>query len=108
MKTKTVGHTPGPWQTGTYDRGRFCVYAPKSNGRGICVMQNTQRVTPEEVAKYGEHGLNLEADANARLIAAAPELLDAVKQWETFLSVDCTDGRTLTAVRALIAKAEGK
>jgi len=42
------------------------------------------------------------------LIAAAPELLSAVKQWEIILSADCTDGRTLTAVRGLIAKAEGK
>ncbi len=42
-------------------------------------MSNTQTVRPEEVAKYGEHGLNLEADANARLIAAAPELLEALQ-----------------------------
>jgi len=40
-------------------------------------MSNTQPVRPDEVAKYGEHGLNLTADANARLIAAAPELLAA-------------------------------
>ena len=102
------GHTAGPWQTGTRERGRFCVYAPQSNGRGICVMSNTQQVSPEMVAKYGEHGLNVEADANARLIAAAPEMLDALKQWEIILSADCDDGRTLTALRKLIAKAEGK
>lgn len=52
--------------------------------------------------------LGQDAEANARLIAAAPELLAAVEQWEVMLAADCTDGKTLNAVRALIAKARGR
>ena len=71
-------HTPGPWKTGTPGRGRFCVYS-SAHGRGICVMSNTQKSWDETmVAKHGEHELNLIADANARLIAAAPDMLAAL------------------------------
>lgn len=72
-------HTPGPWETGTPGRGRFCVYAPKTNGRGICVMSNTQSSWDASmVAKHGEHPANIEADANAALIASAPDMLNAI------------------------------
>ena len=42
-------------------------------------MQNTQTISEWEREKYGEHELNLTADANARLIAAAPTMLDALR-----------------------------
>jgi hypothetical protein len=42
-------------------------------------MQNTQTISEWEREKYGEHELNLIADANARLIAAAPTMLDALR-----------------------------
>ncbi len=58
--------TPGPWKTGTRERGRFCV-SSVHQGRGICVMSNTQKDRPD-------HEFNLIADANARLIAASPTL----------------------------------
>jgi hypothetical protein len=71
-------HTAGPWKTGTPIKGRFCVYGGR-NGVGICVMQNTQTISEWEREKYGEHELNLIADANARLIAAAPTMLSALQ-----------------------------
>ncbi len=42
-------------------------------------MQNTQTISEWEREKYGEHELNLIADANARLIAAAPTMLSALQ-----------------------------
>ena len=42
-------------------------------------MQNTQTISEWEREKYGEHELNLIADANARLIAAAPTMLNALR-----------------------------
>ena len=40
---------------------------------------------------------------NARLIARAPAMLNALKQVEIILSADCTDGKLLKAIRKLIA-----
>lgn len=61
MQTK---HTPGPWHIGvrTYHAGRD-VYGPK--GEPVAVADDAITTTPE-------------AEANARLIAAAPELLAAL------------------------------
>jgi len=58
-----MSHTPGPWRVG--DNGAT-VFGPKTNPRTI--------VTLSKVAMI----LN-ETRSNARLIAAAPELLDACK-----------------------------
>lgn len=53
-------HTPGPWEIG--ETARDCILGRNGCRFTICVMQNTHR--PEQ-------------KANARLIAAAPELLEA-------------------------------
>lgn len=104
----TPKHTPGPWRTGTRERGRFCVYS-EEHGRGICVMSNTQKVTPEQTAKYGEHGDNLTADANARLIAAAPELLQCLITLVKMVEDGDLTTTELNEARAAILKAlEGK
>jgi hypothetical protein len=44
-----------------------------------------------------------EMEANARLIAAAPELLEALKACEPW----CNDNRAVVMAREAIAKAEG-
>jgi len=102
-------HTPGPWRVGDKTRGRFCVYQDGGYGKGVCVMSNTQKTTADEVAKYGEHGDNLEADANARLIASAPELLAALEGFHP--SKIKSHGEMAWAwetARAAIAKARGE
>lgn len=51
-----------------------------------------------------------EAEANARLIAAAPELLAALKAWDHWYAVDSTEelrDDAFEAGRKAIAKAEG-
>lgn len=60
----TGKHTPGPWRNMTNQVETM----PDKGGAVIC----------EVFALEGEdrHALGVEADANARLIAAAPELLD--------------------------------
>jgi|CXWL01.1.fsa_nt_gi hypothetical protein len=92
--------TPGPWTI----RHEFNVFGgdrlvANTGGRG-------GNVNPE--------GIRRENLANARLIAAAPELLEALKQCDALLAV--TDSleamqdqrHPLNAARAAIAKAEGK
>lgn len=113
-------HTPGPWQWTTRNRVRDG-YADESpwqtltDGHGVPITKATQRPVREEMA-------------NAYLIAAAPELLGALRE---FVDVDDADrdGRALISnqgqgmdgytklanyeravsrARAVIAKAEGK
>lgn len=92
------------------DRGRFCVYSER-RGRGICVMSNTQKISAWEREKYGEHGDNLIAEANARLIAAAPDLLTACRATLAHMHDDETDAPTAAQLTEqltrAIAKAEG-
>jgi hypothetical protein len=98
-------HTPGPWkiEDGRVIQGR----AFDQSYRNICDLVRGQ--TPES------------ADANARLIAAAPDLLAALQEALDFAEdrEDVNDGdygipeanahmRLAMMLRAAIAKAEGK
>lgn len=60
-------HTPGPWRTDGF-HGRMEKITPQED-RGVCVA-----VMPIWEAEY-----EAEKNANARLIAAAPEMLEALK-----------------------------
>ena len=62
-----VAHTPGPW---TYYSGSRGIYGSDGAGgeKSICTLHGPRR----DRAKP-------ERDANARLIAAAPDLLDALQ-----------------------------
>lgn len=105
-------HTKGPWQV--YHQCEVFTVAYKVTDKGhydVCDMVNPS-----------EHLTNIAADeamANAHLIAAAPELLEACKGIEsTFVFLDSlTAGwepqhtntmKALAAVRAAITKAEGR
>lgn len=91
-------HTPGPWGHKTWDvnkDGEFN-YTVEKDDKSIC-----------EIVGTGE-----QAEANARLIAAAPELLEALKVCSAELFAQCADHpRAMLFVkeaRAAIAKAEGE
>jgi hypothetical protein len=62
---KMAGHTPGPWVIGR--RGKRNVYS-SSVATPICMCDSMQESSLEE------------EQANARLIAAAPDLLEALKR----------------------------
>jgi hypothetical protein len=86
-------HTPGPWMV---EGGGF-VGGPVGYGR-ICQFWN----------KFEEDFRN--ADANARLIAAAPELLRVLKAalYQTGCDGDLCGYVWHEEAREIIAKAEGK
>ena len=97
-------HTPGPWEVKPYawQRGNVSVFAPKF-GRapyGACVAY-----TPCSDGVGGAEG----ALANARLIAAAPELLEALKRIDEMCAAppNFSDATMQEIARAAIAKAEG-
>lgn len=72
---KTTKHTPGPWIGGHAIQG--------SNGNPICrITSDAEWKSKTDQVKYGCQGFSkstpvIEADANAALIAAAPDLLEA-------------------------------
>jgi hypothetical protein len=89
---KTTNHTPGPWEA----KDQWGYIKVHSAENGVCVI----------------HGLDSKAQANANLIASAPDLLSALR----FLLADyvAIEVETLTGssvpvemARAAIAKAEG-
>lgn len=86
-----ASHTPGPWHVGvkTYHAGRD-VYGPK--GESVAITDDVMTDIDE-------------AKANARLIAAAPDLLEAAKLGLMALDDTAPD---YAAIKAAIAKAEGR
>ena len=85
-------HTPGPWR-----RGAITQTITAQNGKRLvadCRGNGSQHPATED-----------ECEANARLIAAAPELLDMVK-WAMELRGAKMEGDWFMAARAAIAKAE--
>ena len=90
-------HTPGPWRVGD---GSFVIGnhpAPGITGS-------------DDVHHYGGHLIcESVSQANARLIAAAPELLEAAKQaLQVFVDQGWDDDLSAAkSLKAAIAKAEG-
>ena len=80
----TQRHTAGPW---------------KSEGRSI--------INPALSGVGRTIATQIDSEANARLIAAAPELLEALKavmsEWRDGYGLNCVE-----QLRAAIAKAEGR
>ena len=93
-------HTPGPWEAcQPYDYGDF-------DGESRLVCGDDMRIA---VVHWHPH-LNAEMwDANAHLIAAAPELLEALETLEAALIRDLGAGYAGVALcQAAIAKARGE
>jgi hypothetical protein len=107
--SEELKHTPGPWVP---EFGESYRVRAKQDGGQVAIMMNLK----------GQHGLigrrtGDEVAANARLIAAAPELLESLKAIMDFCGPsdpNCPDGpdcetcRMANAARAAIAKAEGR
>ena len=105
-------HTPGPWRTPISDRNGFLLVTTAPGWKGNNML-----------GRFRPHkgGFALSAEANAHLIAAAPDLLAALKR-----SVDAMEAmkaeilrvtgnsflpdmaEPIAAARAAIAKAERK
>lgn len=106
MTTKNATHTPGPWYVGT--GWIFHRSDERIGGSGAPLREEVCRVLTNDVG-----------DANARLIAAAPELLAVLKDAEYYLALTSNNmcdeglepddsGAIAKQARAAIAKAEGR
>ena len=87
------GHTPGPWVVLQNPMSHDCI---TSDDCRICDM-------PRWDDEYAE-----EETANARLIAAAPDLLEALQAIEKYMRADFDDMPMSGKARAAIAKATGE
>ncbi len=107
-----MSHTPGPWEFVLHDDGIVSgvTFEIRMGSRlGGANGWQTQHQIEYNSPDYQESPTQFEeAEANARLIASAPELLAALKD---LVEVDDTQGvdrRMLDAGAAAIAKAEGR
>lgn len=104
-------HTPGPWIKRRFQhrKNRPCVGIYADDGSSIATTIFNQ-VSNVSVRGYKEH----EMDANANLISAAPDLLEALETAWPFFEEDDGHGANSAAyqhaidkARAAIAKAKG-
>lgn len=72
MDTKQVGHTPGPWNCNRASAGGHNIIVSEVAPVDVCVVSRANK-DPSEI------------DANARLISAAPELLQACQTFAEWL-----------------------
>ena len=96
-------HTPGPWEVGTEGSEIGAVYCDNSLGSRVAIVFGKG----QEYTAFSR----TEEEANASLIAAAPDLLEALVQAErlytTYGLVACDSecGAWINKVRTAIAKA---
>ena len=101
---KRVQHTSGPWHTGEgYKTAKdHAIYA------GPCLV-----ATADGYGYPIGRGWSPRSEANARLIAAAPDLLEALKFAAARIELANAEGDPILSAwlpdaRAVIAKAEGR
>lgn len=97
MKNTAAKHTPGPWEVEVFNG----LHINSWNGKRLAEVVSDS-MTPYEKAKQ-----------NAKLIAAAPELLAQVKSMLLFIEtyggeVTQNYSAAIPGVKELIAKAEGR
>ena len=98
----TTKHTPGPWYvgSGTYEGRNIYSVASVTDDDGFTYQPI--------VASAEDDGIDC-WDANARLIAAAPDLLEALKDMVDLVELMCPfDGPQQRKARAAIARATGE
>lgn len=118
----TPKHTPGPWFT---NEAEACIWARSGRRAPVATVFTAEDPTSEGSPESGVY--SPEESANAALIAAAPELLEALRNFIATIDVSggvaesdcglsapvadpewCDLGDAYHQARAAIAKAEGR
>jgi hypothetical protein len=97
MHTHTHTHTPGPWKTVLSASTRAVTTANEAPKQATICRLFTECVAFEP----GEF------EANARLIAAAPELLQVARDFLLLAALHDWEGAAIDFAKATLAKAEG-
>ena len=110
MSETSQDYTSGPWSI----VGAIKVWKTGSDGAAVAIMAEPEIQSSADFRPVEIHSRRFdEACANARLIAAAPDLLEAAKGAQCSCSIAERESGHLTdcwmpALEAAIAKAEGK
>lgn len=102
-------HTPGPWKVAKYQVGTVVTnYEPKE-GRTVGYSCGNDFVADLDDGKYHKYLDEKEREANARLIAAAPDLLEAleVARERVFWDMKAEGRKALRTIDAALKKARG-
>lgn len=112
MKDK-LQHTPGPWEYhDKYKGSKFRIWRTGENQYGICDICTSRRVFPNPEPEPGAEAL-----ANAALISAAPDLMEALRYASELIetarqyfpkSIKHSDTFQLNNVCATVSKAINK
>lgn len=101
-------HTPGPW---ILERGRIKPFSRDRIFSVIADLNDGSMVHGSDPSKYTIDEMNAAEDANRRLMAAAPDLLESLR-WTIQIiedlvidGVDCFSEERLADARAAICKA---
>jgi hypothetical protein len=99
-------HTPGPWRyhLGRGSRPRFHI----QTAGGYQIASTTELTTPKTAKRAVDFDENATREANARLIAASPELLAALEYALEHVEANSDDDDALNVIeqaRAAIQKA---
>lgn len=105
-------HTPGPWTVVKLRHCQAIEVSGDTNSR-ICTLWDHHSFQDQPCGSIeSQDKTQAEIDANARIIAAAPELLAACKSmsaWDTETAISHPGSFTaaMQMIRAAIAKSEG-
>jgi hypothetical protein len=101
----TQTHTPGPWEIADDLKTMDCIGIYGANNQLVAEIRDPESVKPQE--REAEEAL---FRANARLIAAAPELLEELKTLVQLVAAHIPDeaDNWNRAALAAITKAEGR
>ena len=115
-KEKRATHTPGPWEVYSCEEGERHgqVFAPDgvSDGKTVCDLPKSKLIQPEDKRKNHYFVHSAEDEANARLIAAAPEMYEVLSEvlieYEAEAKAEGWDLPTTgEMIREVLAKVEG-
>jgi len=117
MSNTKTEHTPGPWKHRPYQyagaaQSVSIVIVDANEAHGGCIIANVSAPTHHD--GYIPTRMAQERIANARLIAAAPDLYDALSRvgdvleiWEAEGSLTNAEDDLASCIRAALAKARG-
>lgn len=93
----TDKHTPGPWEAKpkVSDHKRFVIWSNKEAGAAVCETSNWLNEDFDEIK------------ANAYLIAAAPDLFEALDRFVGWHLLDIEPSQLLREAQQALAKARG-
>lgn len=104
--TQETKHTPGPWSV-VYEHP-YTYVQERAHGNYLAQISHIN-----DTYEFDSPLSSLEEQANARLIAASPDLLKALENIEIWMSQDGPIDRMgydceLASIRAAVAKAKGE